>query len=188
MGLLGKLFDRITPYKRPFSLADLSISFPHRSPETVPMWLNVVISCIGPAVVIGLVCLIFIPGPTVNKRTPKSLIWRRKLWEINAGWMGLGLSIALAYFITQGLKNLVGKPRPDLLARCQPDTANLEQYIIESFATDVARTWVKVSPDICTNPDAKKVKDGFRSWPSGHSSCEIWHVIPLDKSINRMNL
>jgi len=46
---------------------------------------------------------------------------RRKLWEWNAGWMGFGLSLAIAFLISNGTKNLVGKPRPDLLARCNPD-------------------------------------------------------------------
>ena len=58
-------------------------------------------------------------GPIVNKPSRASSL-RRKLGEWNAEWMGLGLSLAIALLIANGTKNLIGKPKPDLLARCNP--------------------------------------------------------------------
>lgn len=76
--------NNITPNYRPFSLLDLSISFPYVEKEKIPTWLLVVVGLIVPAVIIFLVCLIFVPGPMVSKRTSKALIWRRKFWEWNS--------------------------------------------------------------------------------------------------------
>lgn len=110
-----------------------------------------------------------VPGRTVPKGTPKSLVWKRKLWELHAGWLGLGLSVASAWFITQGMKNLFGKPRPDLLARCQPDLANVAQYVVGGIA-NVSSNGQLVSAAICKNTDDAVLQDGFRSFPSGHAS------------------
>lgn len=56
--------------------------------------------------------------------------WRHELWEWQAGWLGLGVSIVTAFFFAQAVKNLVGKPRPDFLARCNPYTANESAYVV----------------------------------------------------------
>lgn len=85
--------------------------------------------------------------------------------------MGLGLSLALAFLFTQGMKNLFGKPRPDLLDRCKPDLDNYANYIVADYARAFNPHWVLVSSDICTNPNTRLVADGFRSFPSGHASC-----------------
>lgn len=85
--------------------------------------------------------------------------------------MGLGLSLALAFFFTQGMKNIFGKPRPDLLARCDPDMSRIKEFTVGGFAAELNPLWVLVSPGICrTNMSDEKLKDGFRSFPSGHSS------------------
>jgi len=55
------------------------------------------------------------------------------------------------------MKNLVGKPRPDLLDRCQP--------------RDFAQAAIGLSNiTICTQTNQAILTDGFRSFPSGHSS------------------
>jgi hypothetical protein len=84
---VGAGWEYLTPFKRPFSPVDLSISFPHENHETIPTWLMAVIGLVIPAAIVFLVCMIFVPGPTASRGTPKSLIWRRKLWEWNTGWM-----------------------------------------------------------------------------------------------------
>ena len=103
--------------------------------------------------------------------TPKTLIWRRKLWEWNTAWLGLGLALASALCLTDGMKNLFGKPRPDLLSRCIPDVANLEKYVVGGYGGKVPEGMVLVSWEICTQTDLSILKDGFVSFPSGHSSC-----------------
>ncbi|KAK4128327.1 PAP2-domain-containing protein [Parathielavia appendiculata] len=169
---IGYVLGDITPNKRPFSLDDRNIAFPYTVKETVPVWLASVIAVGIPILVIAVVCFVLVPGSTVPVGTPKSLIWKRKLWELHTGLLGLALSIIAAWFITNGMKNLFGKPRPDLLSRCQPDLDNIGQYIIgglKGLATATTAGQL-VSPTICKNPNHGVLDDGFRSFPSGHSS------------------
>jgi membrane-associated phospholipid phosphatase len=84
----------------------------------------------------------------------------------------MALSVVAAWFITNAMKNLFGKPRPDLLDRCEPDLDNLAKYIIGGLkglptATTAGQL---VDPSICKQADKHKLDDGFRSYPSGHSS------------------
>lgn len=146
--------------------------------ETVPTWLLVVCSTAIPVVLIAIIAIIFVPGATVPKGTPKSLIWKRKLWELHTGWLGLALSLISAWFITNGMKNLFGKPRPDLLSRCQPDIANVANYVVGGIA-NISSSGQLVSAAICTNPDKNVLDDGFRSYPSGHSSSSAAGLIYL---------
>ncbi len=76
------------------------------------------------------------------------------------------------------MKNLFGKPRPDLLSRCQPDLANLSQYIVGGIA-NVSSNGQLVKATICKNPDRALLDDGFRSYPSGHSSSSAAGLIYL---------
>ncbi|EKG19409.1 Phosphatidic acid phosphatase type 2/haloperoxidase [Macrophomina phaseolina MS6] len=167
---VGAAWNDITPYHRPFSLLDLSISYPHTDPETIPTWLMVVIGLVAPAAIIFFVCLIFVPGPTASPSTPKTLIWRRKFWECNTGWMGLALSLATAFMLTQGMKLIFGKPRPDLLSRCQPDYENVQRYTTGGYGQDISARWVLVTSEICQQTDMDILNDGFKSFPSGHAS------------------
>lgn len=108
---VGAIFSTITPNKRPFSLTDPDIGFPHVKKEKVSLVTLGLVGLAAPAVIIFLVSILLVPGPTVPKSTPKTLIWKRKLWEWHAGWLGLALSAASAFLITNGMKNLFGKPR-----------------------------------------------------------------------------
>ncbi|KHJ36378.1 putative pap2 domain containing protein [Erysiphe necator] len=153
------------PNKRPFSLENPDISFPYKIHEKVSVrWLGLY-AFIIPALVIFAICLVLVPGPTVTKSTPRSAIWHRRMWELHVGLLGLSFSLSLTVLITGGMKNLFGKPRPDLLARCIPDMANLERYKVGGYlVTNV------VSADICQQTNRFLLNDGFRSYPSGHSS------------------
>jgi membrane-associated phospholipid phosphatase len=122
-----------------------------------------------PLAAVVVVALVFVPGGTVPPGTPNALIWKRKLWELHIGLLGLALSLMSAFFFTQGMKNMFGKPRPDLLDRCQPDYENAAQYQVGGFPGDFPISKL-YSADICTQTDDYKLNDGFRSYPSGHSS------------------
>ncbi|KAL1792081.1 hypothetical protein ACET3X_009832 [Alternaria dauci] len=163
-------WEYVEPFKRPFSPVDLNISYPYQTSEMIPTWLLAVVALVAPAAIIFIVCLIWVPGPTAERGTPKSLIWRRKLWEWNTGWMGLALSLATAFLITQGMKNLFGKPRPDLLSRCQPDLTRIRETTISPLGEFYQPEWVLVTVDICQQTDSDILKDGFKSFPSGHAS------------------
>jgi len=160
--------------KRPFSLQDPSISFPYHS-DTVTLTTLVCVALVAPGLITLIVSFIFIPGPTAHKSTPKALIWRRKLWEWNTAWLGLGLSLASAFMITEGLKDLAGKPRPHAITVCRPDvsansiTLNRVGGLGIGFTTSGA-TPIIVSTSICQETDPHVLRDAFASWPSGHSS------------------
>lgn len=165
----GGGLNSVTPYKRPFSLLDLSISFPLID-EQISTATLIVVALVAPAIIVVLVVALFVPGPATSKSLTRRKLIQRKLWEWHAGWLGLALSLATAFFATQALKNLFGKPRPDMLARCQPDLNNVASYAIGGFGQDISQRWTLVTADICTNTDKSMLDDGFRSWPSGHSS------------------
>ena len=129
-----------------------------------------VVCTIAPAVIILIVSLVFVPGPTAAKGTSPSSRWRRKLWEWNTGWMGLCLSLAGTLMVTEGLKNLVGKPRPDFLARCDPDLSLISQYTVSGLGALVDNAPIMVDYRICRNQSKRMRSDGFSAWPSGHSS------------------
>lgn len=124
----------------------------------------VVVGLIVPAVIIVLVTLVIMPG-VWN--------WRVKIWEWNAGWLGLALAVAGAFMATEGLKDLYGRPRPDMLARCDPDLDNLRAYVVGGLGGKVEGAPTVVSWEICRNKGKELVVDGFVSFPSGHSSCEF---------------
>lgn len=165
---LGAVFSYQTPNMRPFSVVDPDISYPHQNHEKISTGLLVVLALVVPALIILLVTFTLVPGPTVPKSVPKSLIWKRKLWELHASWLGLGLSLALAFVITNGMKNLFGRPRPDLISRCNPDMANISKWAVGGG--NRPEGIVLVQAGICQQTDSDILNDGFRSYPSGHSS------------------
>lgn len=127
--------------------------------------------------IIFLVSVIFVPGPTIRKGTPRSKIVRIKLWEWNTGWMGLALALASAFFLTEGVKHLTGKPRPDLLNRCNPDlgSESLDTHTVGGVGKNVYNGLVMVSSTICRQTNRAVLNDGFKSFFSGHSSCSYHH-------------
>ncbi len=89
--------------------------------------------------------------------------------------MGLGVALAGAFMVTEGLKDIYGKPRPDLLARCQPDLTRIAQYAVGGLGlTNLGERYgeapVVVDWHICSSPDDSTLSDGFASFPSGHAS------------------
>jgi membrane-associated phospholipid phosphatase len=175
---VGAVLAIISPNMRPFALNDTKISYPFVEQEKIPTWLLGVVGFVAPAIIIMVIAIVLVPGPTVPKSTPKSLIWRRKLWEWHTGWLGLGLALASSFIITQGMKNLFGKPRPDLLSRCRPDIANKEKHLIGGIP-EIDPAFLLYSASICTNGDKHIFDDGFRSFPSGHSSFSAASMIYL---------
>lgn len=168
-GLIAYGFNKVTPRYHAFSLVDLNISHPLLN-DTVSTTTLTVVSVLVPAAFIFLVTVLFVPGPQTIRKLSWVDIARIKIWELNSGWLGLALSHVTALLVVQGLKNVVGKPRPDLLARCQPDTSNIGAYTVGGYGQDISPAWVLVTQLICQQPDKSKLNDGFRSFPSGHSS------------------
>ena len=70
--------------------------------------------------------------------------------------LGLFISIALTIVVTDTVKNAVGRPRPDLIARCKPQKDTPKDKLVPYT--------------VCTETDHHILHDGWRSFPSGHSS------------------
>ncbi|GAA5978862.1 hypothetical protein JCM5350_004850 [Sporobolomyces pararoseus] len=143
VGLIGGLTDK-TGYKREFSLSDTSIQHTYAVHERITFGECIVYAGVIPAVLIILT----------------SLGWRRSFWDLHNGILGLLLSVSITTVATQVIKVTVGRPRPDAIDRCQP-VQGAENLAVYGLAT-VAR--------VCTVTTGKIIDDGFKSFPSGHSS------------------
>lgn len=96
-----------------------------------------------------------IAGPVVSL-----LLWiiltRPSTHKAHVTILGLFISLLLASFVTNVIKNAVGRPRPDLIARCKPAPGTPSNKLV---------MWT-----VCTETDHHTLHDGWRSFPSGHSS------------------
>ncbi|BGP49137.1 hypothetical protein JCM10450v2_005018 [Rhodotorula kratochvilovae] len=136
-------FTDLAGYKREFSLTDTSIQHTFSTNQRISFGECIVYAGVIPAVIILLV----------------AVIWRRSFWDWHNGWLGLLLSVSLTTVFTQAVKVTVGRPRPDMIDRCQPveGAANRAVYGLATI-------------DICTVQTGHIIDDGFKSFPSGHSS------------------
>jgi diacylglycerol diphosphate phosphatase/phosphatidate phosphatase len=86
-----------------------------------------------------------------------TVILRSTPQKHEATYLPFLISIVVTSLLTDILKNAVGRPRPDLLARCLPSKD--------------APTDRPVDISVCTtDPGSHLLQDGWRSFPSGHSS------------------
>jgi diacylglycerol diphosphate phosphatase / phosphatidate phosphatase len=123
-----------------FYLDDLSKSYPHAIIERVPVpWMF--------AYGAGLPLLVIVVW---------ALIARPGFHQSHVSILGLLISLALTVFITDVVKNSVGRPRPDLIARCKPKE-NTPSHTLLTI-------------EVCTETNHHVLQDGWRSFPSGHSS------------------
>lgn len=123
-----------------FFLDDLSKSYPHALVERVPsLWMF--------AYGGGIPLLMMIVWLSIA---------RHGLHQAHATLLGLFISLTLTMFLTDVVKDSVGRPRPDLIARCKPK--------------EDTPTRVLLTIDVCTETSSHVLQDGWRSFPSGHSS------------------
>ncbi|KAJ5482301.1 hypothetical protein N7475_001113 [Penicillium sp. IBT 31633x] len=175
IALIGYGFYKQPPNRHAFSLTDPSISFPHTK-ETVTTETLLLVCLFAPAVLVFLGAWLLVPATaaittsTLSPKPPAAQYIRRKFWEWNVGWMGLALALASAWTATQGLKVLLGKPRPDLLSRCDPDVARIAEFTVGGLGDQVRGAATLVSWEICRSTSNSLRIDGFASFPSGHAS------------------
>ncbi|KAF8533348.1 phosphatidic acid phosphatase type 2/haloperoxidase, partial [Trichophaea hybrida] len=158
--------DKVEPYKQRFSLNNESLQYPYANPERISPFIAGLIACLFPMLCI-IAWTMLIDGmfshhkPATNRARIMGGRWtmNKRLWEMNCGILGLGLSVAGAICITGALKNATGKPRPDVIARCIPPVGAVNEKVFGLF-----------NPANCTQTDNLILKDGFKSFPSGHSS------------------
>ncbi|KAK7936210.1 hypothetical protein LTR80_011383 [Exophiala xenobiotica] len=165
----GGVLNYISGYHRPFSLTDTSLTYPEKN-NIVSLTIVGIVAFAVPAVAIAVLCLA-LPARPLPGAASRPAAWRRKLWDMNAGLLGLAFSLALTLFVTSGLKNIIGKPRPDLLARCDPDVSNIDNWRVGGFGTSLdSEASALVVSGICRQPNQRLLDDGFAAFPSGHSS------------------
>jgi len=125
-----------------FSLEDTSLRHPYAVHERIPNIALYFICFVAPVLL----------QPVVN------LITVRSWWDFHNSTLGLIFALALTGSVTQFVKITVGRPRPDLIDRCQPPQGLVDPVF---KLTD----WT-----ICSQTDNGILRDGFRSFFSGHSS------------------
>ena len=144
-----------------FSLDDLRISFPHAEIERVPISQSpspptsppLSPTNLPPLPGLDLLYVVLLP---ILFLTAFNSIARAPSHTHHVTLLGLSISLALTVVLTDLIKNSVGRPRPDLLARCLP------------LPTAPHNTLVTI--DVCTQTNHHRLHDGWRSFPSGHSS------------------
>ena len=151
--------DAIEPFHQHFSLNNFTLQYPFATKERVSVGLLFFLVVLVPAAIIAFYTLLLDGRFSHQKGTFR---FKDRLWELNCGILGLLLASGTAFVITGALKNATGKPRPDIIDRCQPAAGSVDSPI---FGLS--------NSTICTQTDHAILKDGFRSFPSGHSSCKL---------------
>ncbi|KAF2273835.1 PAP2-domain-containing protein, partial [Westerdykella ornata] len=130
----------VEPFHRMFALDNMNIQFPHAEVERVSVvWLFIYAGAV-PLAILVLWAVLLRPGT-------------HKAHVTILGWT---ISLLLTLFITDLIKNTVGRPRPDLLARCKPAKGTPDHTLVDFT--------------VCTEQNHHVLHDGWRSFPSGHSS------------------
>lgn len=80
---------------------------------------------------------------------------RKDIYDFHHAVLGLLFSVLVTGVITDAIKDAVGRPRPNFFWRCFPDGK-------EAFDP--------VTKDVVCHGDPKIIKEGYKSFPSGHSS------------------
>ncbi|QKX63305.1 uncharacterized protein TRUGW13939_10474 [Talaromyces rugulosus] len=144
LGLVATAFTLIqifvTPFHRMFYIDDMSIQYPFTKFERVPLLWSIIYSAVFPVV-----CLI-----------AWSIISRPSAYKFHITLLALISSLMTTPLITDIIKNTVGRPRPDLISRCRPQRGTPEHELL--------------TISICTQTNEHLLQEGWRSFPSGHSS------------------
>ncbi|XP_027926078.1 lipid phosphate phosphatase 2-like isoform X2 [Vigna unguiculata] len=81
-------------------------------------------------------------------------IRRRDVYDLHHAVLGLLFSLLITAVITEAIKNGVGRPRPDFFWRCFPDGKDVYDKL----------------GDVICHGEKGVVKEGYKSFPSGHTS------------------
>ncbi|KJY01205.1 PAP2-domain-containing protein [Zymoseptoria brevis] len=128
------------PFYTSFRLDDTRIQWPHAEVEHVPVAMLFIYAAGIPLILLVAWAMIFRPGHH----------------KAHAVLLGLVTSVLMTTFLTDIAKDAVGRPRPDLISRCKPEKSTPMHELVPI--------------DVCTETRRHLLHDGFRSWPSGHSS------------------
>ncbi|PKI60016.1 hypothetical protein CRG98_019604 [Punica granatum] len=82
-------------------------------------------------------------------------IVRRDVYDLHHATLGLLYAVGLTAVITDAIKVAVGRPRPNFFYRCFPDGEPV---------------FDNVTHDVLCYGDKAVIKEGYKSFPSGHTS------------------
>ncbi|KAF7102394.1 hypothetical protein CFC21_103537 [Triticum aestivum] len=82
-------------------------------------------------------------------------IKRRNVYDLHHATLGLLFSVLITAIVTVAIKDAVGRPRPDFFWRCFPD--GVPKYN-------------NVTRDVICDGKPGVIKEGYKSFPSGHAS------------------
>ncbi|PVU93997.1 hypothetical protein BB559_003108 [Furculomyces boomerangus] len=141
--ILGAFEIYIPNNERLFSLNDPTIIYPHTpsSKQTIT----------GPVLLIlsfGVPTLVFVLFGIINT----------DLNEFYNSFTSFCLAHINTLLFTLLIKKVAGRPRPDFISRCKPDT-NITPNSLKLY-----------DKSICTQTNQEILAQGFKSFPSGHSS------------------
>ncbi|KAG6874054.1 hypothetical protein C0995_006911 [Termitomyces sp. Mi166 len=126
-----------------------------------------------PNAALYLICFVapFVLQPVINLLTIRS--W----WDFHNSTLGLILGLALTGSITQFTKITVGRPRPgafqSYLYGCTTQAFAFPEDVLDRCKLPPGTTDPEFGLSywqLCTQTDNSILRDGFRSFPSGHSS------------------
>ncbi|KAL3512215.1 hypothetical protein ACH5RR_024932 [Cinchona calisaya] len=80
---------------------------------------------------------------------------RRDVYDLHHATLGILFSVLITAVITDSIKDAVGRPRPDFFWRCFPDGVAV---------------FKPGNGDVMCSGDIKIIKEGYKSFPSGHTS------------------
>lgn len=80
---------------------------------------------------------------------------KKDLNDLHHAILGLLFAVLITAVITDSIKDAVGRPRPDFYWRCFPDGVP---------------NYDNVTEDVICHGDPKVIKEGHKSFPSGHTS------------------
>lgn len=84
-----------------------------------------------------------------------NFIRKRDLNDLHHSILGLLFAVLITAVITDSIKDAVGRPRPDFFWRCFPDGVG---------------KYDPVTHNVICHGDRKVIKEGHKSFPSGHTS------------------
>ncbi|KFY11372.1 hypothetical protein V492_04500 [Pseudogymnoascus sp. VKM F-4246] len=129
-----------TPFHRLFDLGNIDLAYPHAEHERVPVSMMFLYGGGVPLIVLAIWLAISRAG------------FHKSHVTILAFFIGMLLTAV----ITDLIKNAVGRPRPDLISRCKAKPGTPLHTLV---------SW-----EVCTETEHHRLHDGWRSFPSGHSS------------------
>lgn len=131
----------LTPHARKFRLDNKWIQYPYVAQEHVPASTLFLLAAVLPMVVIGY----------------KAFYSAQHRRGTAISMLGLFASLVITWNIIDVAKIFIGNQRPDFIARCIPKPDTPTDKLVRVV-------------DVCTNKDFRKLWEGCKSTPSGHSS------------------